>query len=125
MRTVIAMAKTAIPPTTPPAMAPEFDFCCVEALAAWPAAVSEIGAAVVGVEVVLTDEVALADAEIEDKTAEDIEVDFVVADEDGVLWLEDGVFWLEDDILDRNGAAISGFDERKPAVRSPTGQPPC
>lgn len=112
----IVMAITTIPPTTPPEIAAGLVWCAPEVLGASAAAVAGIKAAVVEVEAV--GETRFVDAEADEWIAEEV-------DEDDVIWLDDEVIWLDDDALDRNGAALLGFESRNPAVRSPTGQPFC
>lgn len=110
-------ARTAMPPTTPPAMAPELVLCPVEAVEVSAAAVAEAAKFSVEVEAIEVNEDKYADVDGW-PTAEvgEVNVDFVVLEEDDVVW-------LDDDPLARNGAAILGFEERNPAVRSPGGQP--
>lgn len=123
----IVMVITAIPPTTPPAIAAGLVVCAPEALAVSAAAVVEVEAVIVG-------EARFVDVEADEWFAEEVEA--VIVGEDRFVdaeadeWVaeevdKNDVVWLDDDPLDRNGAALLGFESRNPAVRSPTGQPFC
>lgn len=115
--TAIAIAMTAIPPTTPPTIALVPFLCPPETLAASAGTVAEFRAADVEVEAVVECEDRLAEAKVEEGAAEEVDADCAVDDENDVVG-------LDEDSLDRNGAASSGFELRNPAVRSPAGQPP-
>jgi hypothetical protein len=101
----IKQATNATPPTTPPAMAPGLTWAEADA-----AVVSGCATAVDDVDADDGDDV---DADDWDgRVAEVVDFALVV---DAVL-----VGDAEDD---RNAAAMAGFESRKPAVKSPVGQP--
>lgn len=104
----IKSAMTATPPTTPPAMAP--------------------GLILLEAATTVDDDAALVDDDVAsvDDDAASVDDDAASVDDDGAL--DDGDMELIVEVAlvpegDKNGAATRGFESRKPAVKSPAGQP--
>jgi len=109
------IVRTAMPPATPPAMAPTG--------ALFEAAVTAVGLCVDVVEVAVEAEVAV---DPDDALVDRVEVE-AAADEIVELERLDVVdeAAAEGPPLGENGPATAGFELRKPGVRSPVGHSPC